>query len=216
MPENPYDPEQLKRQAQITQLGQPTSTTMPVGGAPKLQPASDPWAKGQIVGGAREGADFARLGGGFGDANTDSMKHTFGRLAQNYAPNPQGLQGLMNDAEFKRLFPKATVNKDWIDFGGQVDPHTGTAVGKVDAIHAFDEAMGEGNNKNWQWLTEEEALGGGGSPAAAAPRPMAVLNPAGDNSTLARIMAELSATQNDEQSPAEREAILQLLQGGLI
>src|SRR5687767_2161225 len=45
---------------------------------------NNPWSKGQVVGGAREGkADFKRLGGGFGNADTDSMKHTFGRIAQN-------------------------------------------------------------------------------------------------------------------------------------
>jgi hypothetical protein len=116
-----------------------------------------PWQRGQIVGGARQGqADFARLGGGFGDANTDSLKHTFGRIAQNFANTPEGLSALMQDEEFRRLFPNATVNKDWIDFGGQLDPHTNTRVGKVDVMHAWDPTNNSG--KNWQWLTEEEAL----------------------------------------------------------
>jgi hypothetical protein len=42
--------------------------------------------------------------------------------------------------------------------------------------------------------------------------PIGTIDPAADNSALARIMAELSATSNGEQSPAEREAIMQMLQ----
>jgi hypothetical protein len=42
--------------------------------------------------------------------------------------------------------------------------------------------------------------------------PIGALDDATDNSALARIMAELTATSNGEQSPAEREAILQMLQ----
>lgn len=213
--------EDMKRKAQIGMLQDPVNGKLPISPPTQAPPTAplvredmtEPWAKGQIKGGARQGADFARLGGGFGDANTDSMKHTFGRIAQNFEHTPQGLQALINDPEFKSLFPTATLDKDWINFGGQLDPHTGTNVGKVDVLHAFDPNMGEGNNKNWQWLTEEEAMGGG---APSQPTLSVGSNPMGDNSALMRILAELNATGNDEQSPAAREAIMQLLQGGMI
>lgn len=227
--------EELKRQAQIGMLKDPVSTTMPVksyepgsvmdvtkGTNPGVMgpisgaPVSDAglWGKGEIKGGARQGADFARLAGGFGDANTDSMKHTFGRIAQNFEHTPQGLQALMADAEFKQLFPNATINKDWIDFGGQLDPHTGTKVGKIDVMRAWDPTNNGGTG--WQWLTEDEAMSGGGTPAAGMPaQTTGALNPMADNSTLAKIMAELNAASSDEPSPAEREALFAALQGGL-
>lgn len=163
-----------------------------------------PWNKGEIKGAARQGADFARLGGGFGNADTDSMKHTFGRIAQNFEHTPQGLQALVNDAEFKQLFPKATLDKDWIDFGGQIDPHTGTAVGKVDVLHAYDPNMGAGNNKNWQWLTEQEALGNAGAPAATK-APMV----SGQSDLMAQILASLQAQQETPIDP--QMALLQAL-----
>lgn len=136
-------------------------------------------------------ADFARLGGGFGQADTNSLKHTFGRIAQYYEHTPQGLQALLQDAEFRNYFPNARLDKnDWIDFGGQIDPHSGAAVGKVDVIHAFDPTMQAGNNKNWQWLTEEEALAGAQGGATLAP-----IQPQGPSYTsqlLAQIMSQLN------------------------
>jgi hypothetical protein len=49
-------------------------------------------------------------------------------------------------------------------------------------------------------------MGGGMSPQAFM---------ANDNSSLARILQELDAAGRDEQSPAAREAMLAMLQGGL-
>lgn len=190
------------------------------GGATGAPPptTTGPWAKGEIRGSARQGADFARLGGGFGEANTDSLKHTFGRIAQNYAPTPEGLTALMNDPEFKQLFPNASLNKDWIDFGGQIDPHTGTKVGKIDVMHAWDPTNNTG--KNWQWLTEEDALGGSAAAGGGSPQPalgglppsvgMAQAAPQGDD-TMARILAEIQALQNGAASPLDQDAMRGLL-----
>ena len=198
--------------------GAPITPTMGAPVAPPAAAGGAPWQKGQILGGARQGADFARLGGGFGDANTDSIKHTFGRIAQNFEHTPQGLNALMQDEEFKRLFPSATVNKDWIDFGGQLDPHTGTKVNKIDVMHAFDPTMQAGNNKNWQWLTEEDALAGGGGGGAAAQQNNAATNPAllaaigggatgGGGSAQDQLSEEIKALIAGGATPSEVEAL---------
>lgn len=129
-------------------------------------PAAAPWQRGQIVGAARQGADFSRLGGGFGDANTDSMKHTFGRIAQNFDVSDAGLQALVADEEFRRLFPNATLENDWIDFGGQLDPHTGTNIGKIDVQQAWRRG---GSGNAWQWLPEDVALAAAQGPQLPLP-----------------------------------------------
>lgn len=169
----------------------PTAPDGPPGG-PTTWPQTM-WQKGQVVGTARPGADFGRLGGGFGSADSDSIKHTFGRIAQNFEHTPAGLQQMMSDPEFRQYFPFASVSKDWIDFGGQMDPHTGTKVGKIDVMQAYDPEMGAGNNKSWQWLTEEEAMGGGGGQADAGLQPLQ-----GGQSYAAQILAMIMA-QNKQR-----------------
>lgn len=160
-----------------------------------------PWGKGEIRGGARQGADFGRLGGGFGQADTDSLKHTFGRIAQNFDTSDAGLQAMVNDPEFKALFPQATLSKDWIDFGGQLDPHTGTRVGKVDVQRGWVQG---GRGGPWQWLTEEEALA---APSAQGQGQAPMMS--GTSGLLAQILASLQAAQQ----PDPQALLLQQLRG---
>lgn len=169
------------------ELGGPrpgVSSTMPV-----REPAAGPWQKGQMMGAARPGADFNRLGGGFGSADTDSMKHTFGRIAQNFDTSDAGLQSLVQDAEFKRLFPTARLDKDWIDFGGQLDPHSGTQVGKIDVQRAWRPG---GRGEAWQWLPEAEAIAG--SAGAPASRMNAPVMP-GQSDLMTQILEALQGQQ---------------------
>jgi hypothetical protein len=132
----------------------------------------------------------------------------FMRMAGKYSPNPTGLNSLMADQEFKQRFPSARIHKnDWVDLGD--------GSGLIDTVRGFNADTDGG--EAWQWLTEAEALkgkaaegqgrmGGGMSPQAFM---------ANDNSSLARILQELDAAGRDEQSPAAREAMLAMLQGGL-
>jgi hypothetical protein len=163
-----------------------------LGNAPPM-PQSGPWNRGQIVGSARQGADFGRLGGGFGNADTDSLKHTFGRVAQNFDTSDAGLQAMVQDEEFKRLFPNARLDKDWIDFGGQVDPHTGTRVGKIDVQRGWVKG---GRGGPWQWLTEEDALGASnarqGDPIGKAPLMT------GQSDLMAQILSNLQGMQQPD------------------
>lgn len=172
---------------------------------PPPAPASGPWGKGEIRGSARQGADFNRLGGGFGNADTDSIKHTFGRLAQNFDTSDAGLQALVGDAEFKQLFPGATLDKDWINFNGQIDPHTGTPVGKIDVQRGWVQG---GQGGPWQWLTEEDALGNAGS-APSAQRQGMPIGPlmAGQSDLMAQILESLQGMQQ----PDPQDLLLQQL-----
>lgn len=204
--EQPTDPDQqiLNAQKALMQGAGATGNAPKPQQQPQQQPASPaqarPWQRGEIVGGAREGADFARLGGGFGAADTDSLKHTFGRLAQNFDRSDAGLQALVQDEEFRRLFPNATLSKDWIDFGGQYDPHSGTNVGKVDVAKAWTEG---GGFDNYQWLTEEEALAG--AQPAAQPSPMMNMDNANP------LLMALMQGQGDEDGLGQ---LLQMLMSG--
>lgn len=176
----------------------PTGPGTPGGVTPPNTPTTWPqpmWQKGEIKGSLRQGGDFARLGGGFGAADTDSLKHTFGRIAQNFEVTDAGLQAMMNDPEFRQYFPFASLNKDWIDFGGQIDPYTGTKVGKIDVQHGW---VAGGAGKNWQWLTEEDAIAGKQQEAMAGRQ-----RPQGPSNT-AQLLAHLQqqlAMQNALKGP---------------
>lgn len=149
-------------------------------------------------GSARPGADFGRLGGGFGQADSNSIKHTFGRIAQNFDTSDAGLQAMVQDEEFRRAFPNAKLNKDWIDFGGQVDPHTGTNVGKIDVQRGWVQG---GRGGPWQWLTEEEALGNAGQPTAQRQgNPIGSVMPGQSSDLMEQILASLQGPQPDPQA----------------
>lgn len=128
-------------------------------------------------------------------------------ITKRFSPNPSGLTSLMGDPEFKQRFPSARVHKnDWLDLGD--------GSGLIDTVRGFNPDTDGG--EAWQWLTEADAIQnsatqqGGQRPQVS---PQALM--ASDNSAIARIMAELTAASQGQDSPAEREAMLALLQGGI-
>jgi hypothetical protein len=129
----------------------------------------------------------------------------FMQLAGRYSPNPSGLNSLMGDETFRQRFPSARIHKnDWVDLGD--------GSGLIDTVRGFNADTNGG--EAWQWLTEAEAIKG---KAMESPQGGGRMSPqamvANDNSSLTRILAELDAAGRDEDSPAEREAMLAMLQG---
>lgn len=145
------------------------------------------------------------------DPNMHSVKYDAGRMLYGKT-KPSEVGAIVSGADFQKRFPGATFDgKDGIDFRGALsDGDSGSPVGIIDVLMAADR---EGDTSNGIWWGAPD-----GSPQATSGtmRPSAPVafgsNPATDNSSLAQIMAELSATANGEQSPAEREAVLQMLQ----
>jgi hypothetical protein len=84
----------------------------------------------------------------------NSVKNTFGRIASRYASQPNSLDAVMQDADFRAAFPNARkVGHDKIDFGGvQSDFESGTPVGVIDVLEASDPATNTA--KRWQWGVE--------------------------------------------------------------
>jgi len=86
-----------------------------------------------------------------------SVKNMFGRIAQRYQHAPNSVDLILNDPDFKRLFPNAKRVPggagDKIDFGGVLsDFETGTPVGIVDVLEASDPARN--TSTGWQWLPD--------------------------------------------------------------
>jgi hypothetical protein len=205
MPENPYDEDVLKRQAQIGMLGgerQPTSTTLPV--APAGRPSWHVDPTGDM--GSLQGFDARNMS----DPAMQSVKYRHGRLARGVT-KPSEMGALVQSQAYQSAFPGATFDgKDRVNFmGALADGDHGPAVNVIDVLRAADKNTDTSEGGWWGPLEEEVAAIEAGAPKQAG------LNPAGDNSALAKIMAELQATQNDEMSPAEREAMLAMLQGGI-
>lgn len=97
-----------------------------------------------------------------------SVKNMFSRIASRYGSAPGSIDAIMNDPDFKALFPNARKVPggagDKIDFGGvKSDFETGVPVGVVDVLEASDPTRNTA--KGWQWLPEDVAQGG---PANAA------------------------------------------------
>jgi hypothetical protein len=136
-----------------------------------------------------------------GNSQADFLQH-----ASRYSPNPSGLNSLMSDREFQQRFPQARIHKnDWIDLGD--------GSGLIDTVRGFNADTDGG--EAWQWLTEAEALKGKAMEGQGRKAMGQQAFLANDNSSLARILAELDAAGREEQSPAEREAVLAMLQGGM-
>ncbi len=192
MPTNPYAEDELKRRAQVGMLGEPTSNTMPVREPPRtIAP---------IAGRAPAGWDQVN----WDDPNMHSVKYDTERLL--FGKNrPSEVGEAVRGADFQRRFPGATFNgKDWIDFQGILsDGEKGSPVHGIDFLRGANQ---ETDTSEGHWWGAPE----GQAPAQTAQGGPAV-DPRMDNSALARIMAELNAASKDEESPAEREAMLAML-----
>lgn len=204
---NPYDDEEMKRRSQIGMLrGGDASTTMPVGGAPQIIPEV-PQRQTPSAGNRQAPAPVGWDAQNWSDPNMHSVKYDAGDLLYGMTrPNEVGRR--VQSPEFQQRFPGATFNgKDWIDFQGVLsDGQSGSPVHGIDVLRGANPET-DTSEGLWWGAPDESA------PAAAGARSSPGLNPLMDSSAIARIMAELSAASKDEQSPAEREAILQMLQG---
>ncbi len=208
-----YEDEELKRRAQVGMLREPVSTTMPVGGAPSIIP-EPAQRQAPSAGNRHRPAMPGWDAGNWADPNMHSVKYDAGDLLYGLT-KPSEVGRRVQSPEFQQRFPGATFNgKDWIDFQGALsDGDSGVPVYGIDYLKGANPET-DTSEGAWWGAPEAAAVAGGGAPSAMS-TPMGALNPALDSSALARIMAELNATAKDEQSPAEREAILQMLQGGL-
>lgn len=192
--------EELKRQAQLGLLQEPVSTTMPVDGAPTVTPVRPKVAP--VVGRAPSGYDQAN----WDNPDMNTVKYDAGRLLYGKT-KPSDVGATVNSAAFQQRFPGATFNgKDMVDFKGALaEGDSGDPVGLIDVLMAAD-AGGDTSQGLW-WGAPDTA-----SAPAASGSGISATDPRMDNSALARIMEELQAASTDRQSPAEREAILAMLQ----
>jgi hypothetical protein len=212
---NPYDPNELKRQSQISQLtGAPASNTMPVGGAMGAATGAAPDWRVSPRGTAPAGFDQKN----WDDPGMQSVKYRAGRLLSG-ASKPSEVAARVNSPEFQQAFKGATFDgKDRVNFQGALsDGESGVPVYDIDVLMGADRDS-DSSNGLW-WGHDVAGMNQGPSDAAAAApmmTPQAGMSPAGDNSALAKIMEELQAAQQGAQSPTERDAVMQMLmQGGI-
>lgn len=154
--------------------------------------------------GALEGFNTSAWGSNERGSNT--LKNSFGKIASRYDPTqPGAAKNLMNDPDFRDMFPDAILidhpNQDQIDFDGPGgDP-------PVDVIRA---ATAGGGGQGWQWGTQDGggATGGGGGldPAAIMGGGTdinamieALMN--GQDSETQKIIQELLNSQGQEAMP---------------
>lgn len=205
---NPYADDEMKRRAQVGMLRDaPVSTTMPIGGAAQVMPVQ-PQRQTPSAGNRQQPPPPGWDAGNWSDPKMHSVKYDAGDLLYG-ATKPSDVGARVQSAPFQQRFPGATFDgKDNIDFKGALsDGDHGTPVGLIDVLMAADR---EGDTSNGIWWGAPDGTTPG---AAAGQKPLGGMNPVMDNSAIARIMAELSAASHDDQSPAEREAVLQMLQG---
>jgi hypothetical protein len=153
--------------------------------------------------------------GNWDNPNMDSVKYDAGRMIGGRT-RPSEVGALVSGQDFQTRFPGATFNgKDWIEFQGALsDGDSGSPVHGIDVLKNAN-AETDTSDGLWWGAPDANPAPQAQMQAPAAKRqgdPIGTLNPAADNSALAKIMAELTAASNDEQSPAEREAIMQMLQ----
>lgn len=122
----------------------------PAASAPAV--TTDQWSGSDTV---MPTTNFGRMTGydlsNFNNNDMQTLKYQAGRIASRYDPaNPNALTSLMNDPEFRRLFPNAKV----------VDARSGTvnfgSAGDVDVIKNFGAA-----DAQWAWQPTNGAPGSG-------------------------------------------------------
>ena len=177
------------------------------------------WRKSLSYGGGVGNlSGFNTSGAGYDDKAANSVKNTFGRLAQRYPATPEGLKQLMNDPDFKRAFPNATLVPggagDKIDFGGVLsDFESGTPVGVIDVGQAFDPSNNTG--QAWWWGSEPDGGGGGaglGGGVGGTGLDMASILSGKD--PLNDIIKRIQDLQAGRTPDAESQALINMLTGG--
>lgn len=151
--------------------------------------------------------------GNWDDPNMHSVKYDAGRMLYGKT-KPSEVGAIVGGADFQKRFPGSTFDgKDHIDFKGALsDGDSGTPVGLIDVLLAADK---NADTSNGIWWGAPDGQPTSSAMKPSAPVPLSAVtggSAAGDNSALARIMAELTAASNGEHSPAEREAVLEMLQ----
>jgi hypothetical protein len=175
-----------------------------------IDPFDDPKRQAQI-GQLRAPAGFDQ--GNWDNPNMDSVKYDAGRRIGNLT-RPSEVGALVSGQDFQKRFPGATFNgKDWIEFQGALsDGDSGVPVHGIDVLKNANKETDTSDGLWWGAPDDSPAQAQQAPTAKRQGDPIGAMDDATDNSALARIMAELTATSNGEQSPAEREAILQMLQ----
>lgn len=164
---------------------------------------TDQWSgKGSVT----NRGDFGRLEGfdanNFGDDQMQTLKYQAGRIFSRHNPeDPNVLQSILNDPEFKALYPNAKgMGPDKIDFGDgrPVDVIRGHgAAGSRFSWQTEDMQGGGGNGA----VSGGNAMMGGGSQPSALALQLAQQNSGQSTDTLAMIMKILS--QNKLFDPNE-------------
>jgi hypothetical protein len=197
--------------------GAETETGVP-GGERELPPGvADPeWDRGEgwRTGDVMPGWDPNKWG------TQQSAKYKAGEIFSRYPATDEGLNQVMNDPDFKRMFPNARrISGDKIDFGGApAEPGSDYGVDVVDVLQAYEE--GPGTSKGW-WWGDQKAMGAeeqGLSPETAGGMPSGIgeLGALGESDLLAQIMAEIERLAGGGEDPALAQAILQGLQGEVL
>lgn len=200
----------------------PASDTMPIGSTPNpVSTITDGTNSGVVTPKATNLASTVAPVAGppppgwdaknWADPNMHTVKYDAGRLLYG-ATKPSDVARIVGSPAFQARFPGATFDgKDKIDFKGALsEGTTGSPVGLIDVLMAADQ--GSDTSTGIWWGSEPDGESGNGSASTSGTRPtgsgMPFLSSASDNSTLARIMAELQATSKGTLSPELRAAIL--------
>lgn len=231
-----YDPEQLRRDALMNQMGGPPvmppqqNATQPVGSGTKLAepgapvaPVAAPAAPPRPTNyGVTSGYDPEKFGAG-----PNSLKYLAGQHLSRYA-DPSGRIGKSsieqamaseawkNDPYLKNATYSGT---DKINFGGtpaDLD-RGGLGVYDVDVIRNLDDS-GFGDALVWQDLVNTGGGGGGAAPMGGGGADLAAIlgagQQAGGGDNLDQIMQQIQALAQGGEDPMQREALMHLLGGG--
>lgn len=148
--------------------------------------------------------------GNWNNPNMRTVKYDAGRLLYG-ARRPSDVARIVASPAFQARFPGATFDgKDRINFNGAPsEGNHGSPVHWVDVLQSADRDADTANGIWWGPLDGASGASGGASAVGTSPS----MGMAANNSSLGRILSEINAASNGEMSPAEREALLQILQG---